>query len=268
MDSRVRIRWDRVCILLAGLTVLVIVVVNAVSGILPEESQTSAPSVAAEPVVAPVAQPCPAAAAEVLRTAPHEEGQRTVALTFDDGPGKWTADILAVLAAEEVKATFFVVGREAAAAPEQVGQMHAAGHAVENHSWSHPSAGRRGRWNPELIGKQIRRTSAAITDVTGQQPCFFRPPQGVVPGAEAGAQAAVLTIALWSVDTRDWAVSGAKAAGLIRTRARAGLAEPNPIVLLHDGGGDRRATLAALPGIIDDYRQAGYAFVTLGHGRA
>ena len=58
--------------------------------------------------------------------------------------------------------------------------------------------------------------------------------------------------------------SGAKAADLIRTRARAGLDEPNPIVLLHDGGGDRRATVAALPGIIDDYRQAGYAFVTLG----
>ena len=88
-----------------------------------------------------------------------------------------------------------------------------------------------------------------------------------MPGAEAAARAAGLTIALWSVDTRDWAVRGAKAADLIRTRARAGLDEPNPIILLHDGGGDRRATVAALPGIIDDYRRAGYAFVTLGDGR-
>jgi peptidoglycan/xylan/chitin deacetylase (PgdA/CDA1 family) len=267
MDSRVRIRWDRVCILLAGLTVLVIVIANAVARILPEDVESSQPTMAAEPVAAPVAPPCPPAATEVLRTAPHEEGQRTVALTFDDGPGTWTDDILAVLAREEVKATFFVVGRETAAAPEQVGQIYAAGHAVENHSWSHPSAGRRGRWSPELIGKQIRRTSAEITEVTGQAPCFFRPPQGVVPGSEDVAQAAGLTIALWSVDTRDWAVSGAKAADRIRTRARTGLNEPNPIVLLHDGGGDRRATLAALPGIIEDYRRAGYAFVTLGHGR-
>jgi len=254
--------------LLAVLTVLVIVVTHAVAGILPDDDvEALSRPVAEEPAAAPVAQPCPSAGSEVLRTAPHEEGQRTVALTFDDGPGTWTDDILAVLAREDVKATFFVVGRETAAAPEQVEQMYTAGHAVENHSWSHPSAGRRGRWNPELIGKQIRRTSAEITEVTGQPPCFFRPPQGVVPGSEAAAEAAGLTIALWSVDTRDWAASGAKAADRIRARARTGLDEPNPIVLLHDGGGDRRATLAALPGIIDDYRRAGYAFVTLADGR-
>ena len=202
-----------------------------------------------------MARPCPPAVDGVLRTAPHEEGQRTVALTFDDGPGEWTDDILAVLAQEDVKATFFVVGREAAAAPDQVRQLYAAGHAVENHSWSHPSAGRSGRWDPRMIGSQIRRTSAEIAAVTGQPPCYFRPPQGVVPGAERPARAAGLTI--------DPVVGGHPRLGHprpegrreIRTRARAGLDEPNPIVLLHDGGGDRRATLAALPGIIDDYRQ-------------
>jgi peptidoglycan/xylan/chitin deacetylase (PgdA/CDA1 family) len=270
MHSRVRVRWDRVCILLAAVTVLVIVVGHAVASILPDndaDADRSVPPAAAEPVAAPVGKPCPSAASAVLRTAPHEEGQRTVALTFDDGPGTWTDDILAVLAREDVKATFFVVGREVAAAPEQVRQLFAAGHAVENHSWSHPSAGRGGRWNPELIGKQIQRTSAEITEVTGQPPCFFRPPQGVVPGAEDAARAAGLTIALWSVDTKDGTVSGARGADRIRARARTGLDEPNPIVLLHDGGGDRRATLAALPGIIEDYRRAGYAFVTLGHGR-
>ena len=268
MDSRVRIRWDRVCVLLAVLTVLAIVLGHAVARFLPGGDEGAAPPMTAEPAAAPVAQPCPPAAAEVLRTAPHEEGQHTVALTFDDGPGTWTDEVLAVLAREDVKATFFVVGREVAAAPEQVRQLYAAGHAVENHSWSHPSAGSRGRWKAELIGKQIRRTSAVIAEVTGQPPCFFRPPQGVVPGSEKAAEAAGLTIALWSVDTRDWAVSGAtKAVDLIRTRARAGLAEPNAIVLLHDGGGDRQATLKALPGIIADYRTAGYAFVTLSHGR-
>ena len=252
--------------LLAAVTVLVIVVGHAiVRGVTADEPRTLGTE--AQSVAAPVARPCPPVVDGVLRTAPHEEGQRTVALTFDDGPGEWTDDILAVLAQQDVKATFFVVGREAAAAPDQVRQMYAAGHAVENHSWSHPSAARRGRWNPELIGKQIRRTSVEIGRLTGQPPCFFRPPQGVVPGSEDVAQAAGLTIALWSVDTRDWAMSGPKAADRIRTRARTGLDEPNPIVLLHDGGGDRRATLAALPGIIEDYRRAGYTFVTLGHGR-
>ena len=125
---------------------------------------------------------------------------------------------------------------------------------MENHSWSHPRRDAAGAGTLALIGSQIRRTSTKITAVTGQGPCYFRPPQGVVPGAERPARAAGLTIALWSVDTRDWATRGKKAADLIRSRARAGLAQPNPIVLLHDGGGDRRATVAALPGIIDDYR--------------
>ena len=163
-----------------------------------------------------------------------------------------------------MKATFFVVGREAAAAPDQVRQLYAAGHAVENHSWSHPSAGRSGRWNPRLIGSQIRRTSTKIADVTGQPPCFFRPPQGVVPGAERPARAAGLTTPCGRWTPATGPPAARRQPDSIRTRARAGLDQPNPIVLLHDGGGDRRATVAALPGIIDDYRQAGYAFVTLG----
>lgn len=262
MGSGVRIRWDRVCILLAVLTVLVIVVGQAIVRVVTPDDAAD-PRSAAAPVAEPVAKPCPAVAADVLRTAPHEEGQRTVALTFDDGPGPLTDDILAVLEREGVKATFFVVGREAADAPDQVREMYAAGHAVENHSWSHPSA-RGGKWNSKLIGKQIQQTSAQITDITGQPPCYFRPPQGVVPGSERPAEAAGLTIALWSVDTRDWANRNKKS---IRALAQDGLKEPNPVVLLHDGGGNRSATLAALPGIIEDYRQAGYAFVTLGHGR-
>jgi peptidoglycan/xylan/chitin deacetylase (PgdA/CDA1 family) len=72
---------------------------------------------------------------------------------------------------------------------------------------------------------------------------------------------------LWSVDTRDWANRPAGAvnfARVIRKRAAAGLAEEHPVILLHDGGGDRAATVAALPGIIEDYRARGYRFVTLG----
>ena len=260
MGTAVRIRWDRVCILLAGLTVLMVVIGHAIVRGAAPEGAGRATEVA--PAAAPEARSCPPAAADELRTAPHQDGQRTVALTFDDGPGERTREILAVLASENVAATFFVVGREAAAAPDLVREIYAAGHAVENHSWSHPSA-RGGRWNPQVIGREIERTSAAITEITGQPPCFFRPPQGVVPGARKKAQAAGLTLTLWSVDTRDWATRGPKAAETIRSRARRGLAEPNPIVLLHDSGGDRRATLAALPGIIEDYRSAGYAFVTL-----
>ena len=90
----------------------------------------------------------------------------------------------------------------------------------------------------------------------------------MVKGAEAVTRAAGLTLALWSVDTRDWASRGPAAAERIRTRARTGLSEQHPVVLLHDGGGNRAATLAALPGVIEDYRRHDYEFVTLLDGRS
>jgi peptidoglycan/xylan/chitin deacetylase (PgdA/CDA1 family) len=133
---------------------------------------------------------------------------------------------------------------------------------VENHSWSHPVPPR-GGWTRRTVRAQIRRTSAAITHILGNEPCYFRPPQGVVKGAQAETRAAGLSIALWSVDTLDWATHGPNAAARIRSRARAGLKQRHPIVLMHDGGGNRDATVAALPGVIDDYRRHGYEFVTL-----
>jgi len=193
---------------------------------------------------------------------PGEGNQRTVALTFDDGPGPWTDEVLAVLARENVRATFFVVGHEAARNADLVKQAYAAGHAVENHSWSHPSPPRKG-WGRRPLQTEIKRANKVITSITGRQPCYFRPPQGVLKGASEATRAAGLTLALWSVDTRDWATRGPSAAERIRTRARLGLKEQHPIVLLHDGGGDRTATVAALSGVIKDYRSGGYEFVTL-----
>jgi peptidoglycan/xylan/chitin deacetylase (PgdA/CDA1 family) len=69
---------------------------------------------------------------------------------------------------------------------------------------------------------------------------------------------------LWSTDPRDWAASASKkSASVIRKRVAAGLTEEHPVILLHDGGGNRSATVATLQGIIDDYRARGYEFVTL-----
>jgi len=262
MNGHLRVHWDRVFLLAALLTLLLVLLGHA---IFRGPDTGHADSTSAEPAEAavPSVQPCPLRSAGVLRTMPGEGDQRTVALTFDDGPGPLTDEILAVLARESVPATFFVVGREAAANADQVKQAFAAGHAGETHSWSHPSANHRRGWAGSVLRPQIQRTSAEISRITGQQPCYFRPPQGVLKGAEKPARDAGLTVALWSVDTRDWAIRGPSAAERIRNRARLGLSEQHPIVLLHDGGGNRAATLAALPGIIEDYRSHGYAFVTL-----
>jgi peptidoglycan/xylan/chitin deacetylase (PgdA/CDA1 family) len=265
MSSHLRVHWDRVFVLLAAVTMLLVLLGHAIfraAGTGPAENASPEPA----QVAPPAAKPCPRPAPGVLRTM-HGGDQRTVALTFDDGPGPLTDDILEVLARENVKATFFVVGQEAAANADLVKQMYAAGHAVENHSWSHPSPPRKG-WSRRPLQAQIKRANEAIMRITGRQPCYFRPPQGVVKGAERATRAAGLTLALWSVDTRDWAIRGKSAAERIRTRARAGLSQQHPVVLLHDGGGDRAATLAALPGVIEDYHSHGYEFVTLLDGHS
>ena len=265
MNSHVRVRWDRVCILLGALTVLLVLVGHAIfRGVDTGHADSTIPEPAQ--VAARLVKACPPPTPHLMRTAPGEGDQRTVALTFDDGPGPWTDELLEVLSRENVKATFFVLGKSAAAGPDQVKRTYEAGHAVQNHSWSHPSPGRKG-WNKKTVKNQIRRTNTEISKITGQQPCYFRPPEGVVEGAEQETLAAGLSIVLWSVDTRDWATRGRGAAARIRDRARRGLGDQHPVVLLHDGGGDRRATLAALPGVIDDYRRHGYTFVTLQHRR-
>ena len=266
MNSLLRVHRNRVVALLAAVTVLLVLVGFA---IFRGAGTGHAGSTSTEPahVTAPAAKPCPAPGSRVVQTAPRKGERRTVALTFDDGPGLWTDDVLQVLARENVSATFFVIGNLAAANPQQVKQVSAAGHAVENHSWSHPSPNHRTGWTRRPLQAEINRANEVISSITGQQPCYFRPPQGVVKGAQEATRAAGLSIVLWSVDTRDWATKGPSAAALIRNKARLGLKQHHPIVLLHDGGGDRAATVAALPGVIDDYRRHGYEFVTLQDGR-
>lgn len=220
----------------------------------------------------PQDEPCPAAAVDVVREAPAVRGasaqattQKSVALTFDDGPGPWTPQVLAILKRKGVRATFFVIGRQAAAQPNTIRKIADAGHLVENHTWSHriPSVSR--GWQAGKLTSEMARTSRAIT-AAGAKACLFRPPGGVVKGALQPARAAGLSTVLWSVDTRDWdakLAAPARRAEQIRHRAQAGLSQPHPILLLHDGGGDRAATVAALPGIIDDFRAKGYRFVRM-----
>ena len=108
---------------------------------------------------------------------------------------------------------------------------------------------------------------AALTGLTGQRPCLFRPPGGVVKGIAAQTRSRGMAITLWSVDSEDWRFEKhedtAAAVPKIIKAATAGLTQKHPIVLLHDGGGDRSATVAALPQIISAYRAAGYRFTSV-----
>lgn len=120
----------------------------------------------------------------------------------------------------------------------------------------------------------MARTNTAILRATGRRACWFRPPGGYLPATVLpAARHQRMGVVLWSVDPRDWQVqagitraSARRRAQLARTitqRALAGMSQSHPILLLHDGGGYRGATTAALPGIITAYQKKGYVFVTL-----
>lgn len=266
-----RIRWDRVAVLLATVLLLTITAVRMASR---PEGGAAAAATRPRPTpsaVTPTPVRCPAGTAgPVLRQAPGDG--RTVALTFDDGPGEYTPQVLAVLRREHVHATFFMVGRHVAENPRTVAAVVADGHLVGNHTWSHPSVR---SWRTDRLTAELARTSQALAAVPGARSCWFRPPGGVLAGSSGTVRSLGLTTALWSIDSRDWAVQRAGTDDdpavadriVVRATDLTGGTGPDvqqhPVLLLHDGGGHRGATVAALPRIIDFYRSHGYRFVRL-----
>ena len=272
--ARLRVRWDRVSVLVALLAVLTTVTVHAVISVVQDglRAMSAEPPPPAETTIGVAQQApeahhkCPPPATVVLHTAPAvaDDPARTVALTFDDGPGPATPAVLDILHKNGVHATFFVIGQRVAAEPKLVQRIAAEGHALGNHSWSHHIPSAKAGWKRSTVTAEIERTNRAILAVTGLKPCLFRPPGGIVKGAQRATHTAGLSMILWSTDPRDWAASASKkSASVIRKRVSDGLNEQHPVILLHDGGGNRSATVAALQGIIDDYRARGYQFVTL-----
>lgn len=183
---------------------------------------------------------------------------RTVALTFDDGPSSATPEVLRILSREHVHATFFEIGQQVVAEPDLTRRVAAGGNLVENHSWSHRYPRQvPGGWSPTFLREDLQRTNVVLREMTGRRPCWFRPPGGfLTPVLEPAARAADLGVALWSVDTRDWANQNSSR---IARAALAGLDQTHPIVLMHDGGGPRAGTVAALAAVIAGYRRTGTA---------
>ena len=181
-----------------------------------------------------------------------------VYLTFDDGPTPaYTPPILALLARYQARATFFVIGRNAAAYPELVRQEHAAGHGVGNHTWNHR---RLTDLEGGRLGAEVDATSAVIGRATGAPVRCLRPPYATVDGASADrARARGLRLVLWDVDSNDWRRPGAAAiAGRVLGRVRSG-----DVVLLHDGGGNRTQTVAALEQVLASLSARGFRFSAL-----
>lgn len=186
---------------------------------------------------------------------PEAVGERVVYLTFDDGPHpSYTPPILDLLARYNARATFFVLGRQVEAHPALTEAIHAAGHKLANHTYSHPALAGVGR---EIF---LREVGTAQNLLGARASGCFRPPYGsldantYIYAAELG-----LRLVLWDVDPQDWALPGA---GAIAARVL-GSTGPGSIVLFHDGGGERSQTVAALATILAELSAQGYRFEAL-----
>jgi peptidoglycan/xylan/chitin deacetylase (PgdA/CDA1 family) len=192
------------------------------------------------------------------------------ALTFDDGPnGDTTLRLLDILAAADARATFFLIGKYVRRQPDIVRRIHAAGHAIGNHTESHPNL----FWtSPKHTRAEIVECQNALEDIIGAAVRLFRPPYGARrPNVLATARQLGLTPVLWNVKCFDWAASATPDTILNYAERRAAHNRQRgrgSIILLHDGGHlqlntDRTASLAATQRILALAHARGERFVTL-----
>jgi peptidoglycan/xylan/chitin deacetylase (PgdA/CDA1 family) len=177
--------------------------------------------------------------------------RNVVALTFDDGPSEYTPAFLQVLREKHIPATFFEIGQEMSRYPATMRRILREGDEIGNHTMHHT----------EFPGySAIAPATTLAESITHFRPCLFRPPGGAVNSAVIGAAAEDgLRTITWDVDPADWSTPGT---GAIYSRV-VDAAQPGSIILMHDGGGPRDETLAALPQIIDTLRARGYGFATV-----
>jgi peptidoglycan-N-acetylglucosamine deacetylase len=177
--------------------------------------------------------------------------RKVVALTFDDGPSEYTPGFLQVLREKGVPGTFFEIGQEMPGREATMRQILAEGDEIGDHTMNHVEL-------PDYA--QIAGAADRIRAYTHFKPCLFRPPGGAVDESVISTAAGLgLWTVNWDVDPMDWSTPGTSA--IYDTIV--GTTQPGSIVLMHDGGGDRSETLAALPEVIDTLRSRGYGFETV-----
>jgi peptidoglycan/xylan/chitin deacetylase (PgdA/CDA1 family) len=190
-------------------------------------------------------------------------GQKWAVLTFDDGPSaSYTPAVLDILKDEGVHAVFFVIGIQAEARPELLTRIADEGHEIGNHTYSH--------LNPALASyeelvNEIERTSRIVEQATGSPTVWFRPPGGSVsPDMLRAVESTRHEIVLWNVDTEDWRAARLADGDQLVVEAIAGTSIPEvSVVLMHDGGGPRNATVSALRPIIKYLKKNGYRICSL-----
>jgi peptidoglycan/xylan/chitin deacetylase (PgdA/CDA1 family) len=182
---------------------------------------------------------------------------REVALTFDDGPGPYTRKVLAVLEREHVPATFFEVGVSEPYFHASTTAIAARGYVIGDHTENHIPMSKLSRKQQQA---QLLEQAAATARYGVPFPRMFRPPYGVWDSTTlALLRKYKMLMVLWSTDTDDYEMPGVPT--IVRRALRG--ARPGAIILMHDAGGNRSETVAALPKIISGLRRRGYTLVTV-----
>ena len=262
---RVRAHW-----IVLGTLMILLAAALTMRGYLHHLSAITDDSVPGDPgngqVLLPVLEGKPVidARAVDIRTSGPPRG--TIALTFDDGPDPvWTPKILEVLRRHGVHATFFVVGNEAIAHPDIVRDIVADGDEVGIHTLTHTDLGGAPDWQRAL---ELQGAQQAVIAATGQTTSLLRPPytstnRAVTPASwkaiDFAALEGYLTV-LSTTDSEDWQRPGVRA---IEKNAMAGSAD-GAVVLMHDGGGDRSQTVAALDALLTTWKADGYRVTSVG----
>ena len=182
--------------------------------------------------------------------------QPYIAMTFDDGPSSAnTPRLLEILKQRNIKATFFLIGQNAASNPDLVRRILADGHEVGNHSWTHPQLS---KLSDDRVTTEINKTQDAIKEASGFTPTILRPPYGAITVRQREwiESQFGLSIILWSVDPFDWKRPGAS----VITQRILSQVRPGAIILSHD---IHKQTVDAMPATLDGLIAKGYKFVTV-----
>lgn len=192
--------------------------------------------------------------AVLFANARRDPTRRRIALTFDDGPDTMSPRYLDVLARLGVRATFFLVGENAARAPGIVREYVRRGHEVGAHGWTHDNFDAMSR---EELGDELARTAAALPPAKGKP--MVRPPRGRLSVAALWRLAAAgYTTVLWSVDSDDCRTMDAR---VVERKLAPERLSPGDVVLMHE---HQTWTLEALPAVVHALRGAGWELVTVG----
>lgn len=187
-----------------------------------------------------------------------EAKKKVVALTYDDGPNPpYTNQLVSVLDRLQIKATFFVIGKNVEQHPETVQLLVSKGHELGNHSYSHTQLVWKTPW---FVRSEIEKTDKLLRQLGVTQEIHFRAPYGlkllILPYLLSKMHKKNI---MWSINPRDFAEGNSEVIeNYVIEQVR-----PGSIILMHDGGGDRSPTIAATEGLIQKLREQGYQFKTV-----